>query len=126
MNILKGWRKLPVLTLIRAGDLYSYVPCADRKEWFPAKLIGERVPSGAGARRAVYIRRIRSTEHTRVWLYWWWVFESTGPGGPFIKSTHSSLRLTSKQVQQHDIDNGWSLGRVHRLQVPVEKPKRST
>ncbi len=122
MNILKGWRKLLPNSIIRAGDLYSYAPCADRKEWFPAKRIGDR--TGTHSHAAVYIRR-KAAQQARVWLYWWWVFKSTGPGGPFIKSTHSSRRLTSKQVQQYDIDNGWSIGRVHRLRVPVEKPKRS-
>ena len=59
--------------------------------------------------------------NTKYWICWWWV-----RGGmhdtPWIRTMYCSRKLTNKYLQTYDIENGWKVGRVHRIQVEMGAP----
>lgn len=57
------------------------------------------------------------TKPQKLWLYWWMVEGSMW--GPFLRQSYSTRRKTAKQLQAYDRENGWKVGRVHRMRVTL-------
>jgi len=55
----------------------------------------------------------------KIYIYWWRVFPQSGH--PFIKTTHTTRKMSSRTLQQYDRTNGWKVGTMHWTTGYVEE-----